>query len=553
MAQGLPLNASSKAYNPPIDGTWKNFVVDFLAPTNGTSDASGAVDAWLTWAIAHDGSKLLMPPFAYHFATTNALTLGVKNATISAYGASVDNTFLGNAPIGQDYAHSARIQTANVGDTSVTVISSGGTLVSPADVSLFSVGKWILIGGLGLQVPDSYPPNFQFFEFRKITGIAGSVISFSDALAFSYLSTWPYIDAFAMTINIGTSTATCTGHSLVEGQPTKLTTSGALPTGLTAGSPYYVKNLSGTSFQLSATQGGSPISLSGTQSGTHYYHANSTDLGGPASIYLLDDVFDGEQSIFGLRVTAANAIFLGGCKSMTIANMAFDGLGPTASVSKSIILQRCQCGSQNEIDKIVENVWYNQCYSTVDLKQLYVASAAVNNMVITNSRFTTINGSPKNLFMQRCIIGTIYCGPVGYGHGQSVVAQDCTVSIAAQGVVAVDPATLTYDSGTGTFSIPNASASGVWQWAVPNQKYFFAYFLAGVISKNQDAGGTVVSFTITAVRQDATSTYVDTDLVGALPTPTYSGNAPNKYIAYAAATITQTNTGPADLTQFAAP
>jgi len=45
-------------------------------------------------------------------------------------------------------------------------------------------------------------------------------------------------------------------------------TTGALPTGLTAGTNYYVINRTSTTFQVSATSGGSAITMSGTQSGT---------------------------------------------------------------------------------------------------------------------------------------------------------------------------------------------------------------------------------------------------------------------------------------------
>jgi hypothetical protein len=44
-------------------------------------------------------------------------------------------------------------------------------------------------------------------------------------------------------------------------------TTGALPTGLTAGTNYYVVNRTSTTFQVSATSGGSAINTTGTQSG----------------------------------------------------------------------------------------------------------------------------------------------------------------------------------------------------------------------------------------------------------------------------------------------
>jgi hypothetical protein len=62
---------------------------------------------------------------------------------------------------------------------------------------------------------------------------------------------------------------TWTGHTLVNGDRVVFTTTGALPTGLTAGVTYYVINQATNTFQVSATLGGSAINTSGTQSGTH--------------------------------------------------------------------------------------------------------------------------------------------------------------------------------------------------------------------------------------------------------------------------------------------
>lgn len=61
-----------------------------------------------------------------------------------------------------------------------------------------------------------------------------------------------------------------TAHGLVADQPIIFSTTGALPTGLTAGTTYYVKTvLSADTFSVTATPGGTAITTSGTQSGTH--------------------------------------------------------------------------------------------------------------------------------------------------------------------------------------------------------------------------------------------------------------------------------------------
>lgn len=58
-------------------------------------------------------------------------------------------------------------------------------------------------------------------------------------------------------------------NDLQAGRRVFFQTDGALPTGLTAGIPYYVVSPAAGTFQVSATAGGTPINTSGTQSGTH--------------------------------------------------------------------------------------------------------------------------------------------------------------------------------------------------------------------------------------------------------------------------------------------
>lgn len=60
-------------------------------------------------------------------------------------------------------------------------------------------------------------------------------------------------------------------HGLSAGQPVVFSTTGSLPTGLTAGTIYYVvaTGLTANSFSVAATVNGTPIETSSTQSGTH--------------------------------------------------------------------------------------------------------------------------------------------------------------------------------------------------------------------------------------------------------------------------------------------
>lgn len=73
---------------------------------------------------------------------------------------------------------------------------------------------------------------------------------------------------------------TLTAHGLANGNKIYFTTNGALPTGLTVNTKYFIINATVNTFQLSATLGGSAINTTGTQSGTHtLFSANFDTLG----------------------------------------------------------------------------------------------------------------------------------------------------------------------------------------------------------------------------------------------------------------------------------
>lgn len=73
----------------------------------------------------------------------------------------------------------------------------------------------------------------------------------------------------AFTVTVASPGVLTLASALANNTPVILSTTGALPTGLTPGVVYYVKNAAGSTCQLSATIGGAAINTSGTQSGTH--------------------------------------------------------------------------------------------------------------------------------------------------------------------------------------------------------------------------------------------------------------------------------------------
>lgn len=99
---------------------------------------------------------------------------------------------------------------------------------------------------------------------------------FKDGLYFGYGTTLKRLTTTAVAVTFTVTVATpgvftATGHGLAAGDAVIFATTGALPTGLTAGTIYYVisAGLTSDDFEVSATVGGSAINTTGTQSGTH--------------------------------------------------------------------------------------------------------------------------------------------------------------------------------------------------------------------------------------------------------------------------------------------
>ena len=91
------------------------------------------------------------------------------------------------------------------------------------------------------------------------------VISTSTHRAYESISS----KAAGVTLATGTGLVTWTNHGLVANTPITFATTGALPSGLTAGTTYYVLADTANTFKVATASGGSPIAFSGSQSGVH--------------------------------------------------------------------------------------------------------------------------------------------------------------------------------------------------------------------------------------------------------------------------------------------
>lgn len=84
-----------------------------------------------------------------------------------------------------------------------------------------------------------------------------------------YNSSDQYIYSGTVTFTLGDPNIAWTGNSLPMDAPVRFTTTGALPTGFSPGTTYWVVATGTNTFQVSATHGGAAITPTVSQSGTH--------------------------------------------------------------------------------------------------------------------------------------------------------------------------------------------------------------------------------------------------------------------------------------------
>lgn len=144
----------------------------------------------------------------------------------------------------------------NVGDSEATPLvgwGSGG----------WGTTSW---GGSATVTPETVPLriwNQDNFGEDLVFGPNGGPIYYWDATIGTSASDF--------TVTIASPAVATFAFTPTEGMPLYFTTTGALPTGLTAATTYYViaAGFTATTYQLAATPGGTAIVTTGTQSGVH--------------------------------------------------------------------------------------------------------------------------------------------------------------------------------------------------------------------------------------------------------------------------------------------
>jgi hypothetical protein len=153
---------------------------------------------------------------------------------------------------------------------------TGTRLAKGSDTQVLTLSSGLPVWATPATAPDQ---SYEVSNLSIACSVASSAltISLKDKSGADPSVGSPVKIGFRRPMNAATATmtiaspcvVTVTGHTFVANDPFIFTTTGALPTGLTVGTVYYVLAPSGNTFNVAATSGGSAINTSGSQSGTH--------------------------------------------------------------------------------------------------------------------------------------------------------------------------------------------------------------------------------------------------------------------------------------------
>lgn len=159
---------------------------------------------------------------------------------------------------------------------------------------------------------------------HKSSSAGWSAVSFGQELQFVQRSS-------AVTMTIATPcVVTWTGNGLLDDRAVRFSTTGALPTGLTAGVTYYVVSSAANTFRVSATVGGAAINTTGTQSGVHTCLADGIE-------FLEGDTVTGATS--GASAVVKRALLRTGTWSaVPIGTLVFDSVSGTFQNGEALVV-----------------------------------------------------------------------------------------------------------------------------------------------------------------------------------------------------------------------
>jgi len=284
----------------------------YVVGTSATSYFSGAASisgTTLTVSAVYGGSigvGTVITGGGVSTATVTSLIGG--SGGVGTYGISVSQT-VASTTISGTYSGTQTIKlSATIGGSpvNITAVGSGNLTLTPVSIgitapagtstsalatcgfvsNLFNATNWAIDESLATQTATisiatpavatvaTAPANGTAVSFSTTGALPTGVIANTPYYVFGRtsttynLATTPDV-AQTASITIATPGVITVNSAPANSATVTFSTTGTLPTGLTAGTNYYVVNRTATTFQVSTTIAGSPIATSGTQSGVH--------------------------------------------------------------------------------------------------------------------------------------------------------------------------------------------------------------------------------------------------------------------------------------------
>ena len=233
---------SAQNYEPEIGGGYKR-IKGFERYSGKALPSSKSY--WLA-TVSLSGTVAVGNTITGATSSATGYVVAIPSATVLVL-AGVSGTF---------QAETINISGSPVGTVSAVTENSAATPSDHADYKNLAADHWRTFGGIaGLGGPCT---GLHYY--------AGALYAFSDAAP---------VGPTTVTVTIAAPAVLSIGYdnsSLREGAKIVFATTGALPTGLTAGATYYAINVGQFTSNIASAPvagGGTPITTSGSQSGTH--------------------------------------------------------------------------------------------------------------------------------------------------------------------------------------------------------------------------------------------------------------------------------------------
>lgn len=267
-------HTATNGNRPDVDAVTWTMIADFTAESSIVVTDNSVYTAAIQ-ALAVTAAKL---------AADSVTTAKILDANVTT--AKINDLAITTGKLADDSVTAAKIAADAVGTSEIAALAVGTAEIAANAVTTAklaregSAGEVLTSNGVGSD------PTYQ--AIPSATALpAGAIITVAmNTAPTGYLkcdgtavSRATYATLFAALVKSATVTITITspgvvtwtGHGLSIGDKVRFTTTGALPSGLTTGTDYFIISAGFTTdtFRLAATAGGSAINTSGSQSGTH--------------------------------------------------------------------------------------------------------------------------------------------------------------------------------------------------------------------------------------------------------------------------------------------